>query len=134
MQVASCKLRIFIYSKEYSRTFRAYEVEFDSNFSKKELKISSEILAEKLLVDAVCEKFEIVSNGISFRTCNNFVVWFKDGVYDAQGEMAFFGAQKLGLASGVKKIKFGRGHIQSRSAKFGDRNLFNPLVEVLEKL
>lgn len=112
------KKRIFIFSKEKSLSFRVYEIYFANDADWADKKVQS--LAEKLFCDPVCEN---ITRRSPRRAC---IVWFRDGVYDAEGEMAYYCAQKLGLANGIARVKFGRGHSQ--------KELYNPLVEVLEKL
>jgi len=137
-------INIFVFPKKKYETFRVYQVYFsDKSWDSGQAEEVARRLAVKLFVDPVCEILQTSNSSVqqavlcgrhrALLTPNSFIVWFKDGVYDAQGEMAFFGAQKLGLADGVERIKFGRGFLGAKRGA-GNEEYFNPLVETLEKL
>ncbi len=125
-------VKIFVLPKKNNDTFRVYQICFGNEpRNSGEVNKIAKQLAVRLFVDPVCEIPQTPNSPLL--TPNSFVVWFKDGVYDAEGEMALFGARKLGLADGVERIKFGRGFLGAKRGA-GNEEYFNPLVETLEKL
>ncbi|MBI4063361.1 MAG: hypothetical protein HY401_03550 [Elusimicrobia bacterium] len=89
-------------------------------------------LAATMLIDPVTEDYFLTTPRAS--NSRRAIVWLKEGVYDAEGDMALYAAKRLGLAQEIEKIKYGRGHIfHPKSKTLNPKSLLNPLVESLEK-
>ncbi|MEK7288398.1 MAG: hypothetical protein AAB091_07560 [Elusimicrobiota bacterium] len=117
--------RIFLIPKEKADTFRVYEIASTDDGEIGEP--MAERLARTFFIDPVTERFEFQPPDAAppLKAC---IVWYKDGVYDAEGDMALYAIRRLGLAQGIAKIKFGRGHWLKEIPP----GLFNPLVERLQ--
>ncbi|MEK6544390.1 MAG: hypothetical protein AABZ44_08160 [Elusimicrobiota bacterium] len=92
---------IYVVPKGPRNSFRAWRV-----VTSKGAKLGHEqlqALARKFFVDPVCETVAFARPG---RGC---IVWYKDGVYDAEGEMALYIVRKLGMGAGIERIKCGQG-------------------------
>ncbi|MBI2069025.1 MAG: hypothetical protein HYT79_00340 [Elusimicrobia bacterium] len=119
--------RVFVFSKTKTATFRVYEIE-TSGLSIEEKRLQG--LAELLFADPVAEHyaFDGAEAGPSV------IVWFKKGVYDAEGDMALYAAKRLGLDEGIERVHFGRGFKKPAKALLKVQELYNPLIETVEKI
>lgn len=118
------KTRIYVVTREPGSTFRAYEIVSSSLLDTYRL----ERLAQTLFVDSVCEQWQAAMPPAP--PLKTFIVWYKDGVYDGEGDMALYAAKRMGQGQGIEKIKFGRGHWAHVPAP----GIWNPLVEKVEIL
>ncbi|MBI4669429.1 MAG: hypothetical protein HY747_09665 [Elusimicrobia bacterium] len=138
--------KIFIFPKIKSPNLRVYEIQTKKGLDNKKLVK----LAEVLLADPVAETYHIqkacsverIADRIKKerlllhapRSTLHAIIWLKEGVFDAEGDMALYAAKRLGLAEGIERIKFGRGHVINAEAGRDEDFLYNPLVETMENL